>query len=75
MTPHTTRAQAEAAKQAARELVRRLDKRAAVGLTRVRGEFAVKVNLSAPLAKGAVIPEAIDGVPIKVEVTGHIRPR
>jgi hypothetical protein len=46
-----------------------------VGITRVGRGYAVKVNLSAPIGRGAKIPADIDGVPVRVEVTGIIRSR
>jgi hypothetical protein len=46
-----------------------------VGITRVEGEYAVKVNLREPVKPGTELPTEIDGVPIRVEITGSIRPR
>lgn len=46
-----------------------------VGITRVEGEYAVKVNISEPLDNQAALPGEIDGVPLRVEVTGTIRRR
>ena len=43
-----------------------------VGITRVDGVYAVKVNLS---EAGVDLPTQIDGVPLRVEVTGPIRAR
>lgn len=66
---------AQAAKQ---QVARRLEGVAQVvgiGITRVDGRYAVKVNLNSPLSTRVVLPESIDGVPIRVEVVGNIRPR
>ena len=46
-----------------------------MGITRVKGEYAVKVNLSEPIEPGTELPTDIDGVPVRVEVTGTIRAR
>lgn len=46
-----------------------------VGITRVGGEYAVKINLSERPAPGVELPTHVDGVPVKVEVTGVIKPR
>lgn len=43
--------------------------------TRFRGEYAVKLNLSEPIEPGVKLPSDIDGVPLRVEVTGTIRRR
>jgi hypothetical protein len=37
--------------------------------------YGVKVNLSTPLEDRSAIPTEIDGVQIRVEVVGQIRPR
>lgn len=67
--------QAQAAKAAAKRIVLRVDKAAGVGITRVGNDYAVKVNLSVPLRDASSIPKSIDGVAVKVEVIGAIRPR
>jgi hypothetical protein len=46
-----------------------------VGITRVDGEYAVKVNLSDPIDPGIEVPSEIDGVAVAIEITGTIRPR
>jgi hypothetical protein len=68
----------EQANAAKREALRRFGKLATltgVGITRVRGEYAVKVNVSEPLDEDAALPSSIEGVPVRVEVTGTIRSR
>ena len=68
----------EQAHAAKREAVRRLGHLASltgVGITRVGGQYAVKVNVSKPLDDDADVPADIEGVPVRVEVTGAIRPR
>ena len=39
------------------------------------GDYAVKINLSEPVDPGIELPTDIDGVPVRVEVVGTIRPR
>ena len=42
-----------------------------IGITKVRGRYAVKVSLSEPAKTD--LPESVDGVPVVVEVTGAVR--
>jgi hypothetical protein len=67
--------QAQAAKRATLRRFEALASVTGVGITRVRGEYAVKLNLSEPPAPGTTLPRDIEGVPLRVEVTGRIRPR
>jgi len=67
--------QARAAKGAALERFRKIGNVTGVGVTRVDGDYAVKVNLSERIAADVEIPDEIEGVPVRVEVTGVIRPR
>ncbi len=46
-----------------------------IGISRLGGDYAVKVNLSTPIQPGVDVPTHVEGVPIIVEVTGPIRPR
>ena len=46
-----------------------------IGITRVGDGYGVKVNLDAPAAANADLPDMIDGVPIRIAVVGSIRPR
>ncbi|NUR55637.1 MAG: hypothetical protein HOQ29_14425 [Acidobacteria bacterium] len=73
--PHVTLEQARAAKTAALRRFDRLPSLVGVGVTRVNGEYAVKLNLREPLAPAAAVPSEIDGVPLVVEVVGSIRKR
>lgn len=59
--------QAQVAKIKVKRLLAGAAEVAGIGVTRVGDDYAVKVNLSAP---GAEIPDNIDGVPVRVEVTG-----
>ena len=73
--PHITLDQAQAAKRVVLERFDKLDQITGVGITRVAGEYAVKVNLSEPVEPGIEIPADVDGVKVRVEVTGTIRVR
>lgn len=44
-----------------------------VGLTRLGGDYAVKVNLISGSAKG--LPDMLDGVRVIYEISGRVRPR
>jgi hypothetical protein len=73
--PRISLAQAQAAKKSAVRRFENLASVTGVGITRVRGHYAVKLNLCEPIRPGVKLPSDIDGVPLKVEVTGPIRPR
>ena len=73
--PRITLDEAQAAKKAALQRFERLGNVVGVGITRVNGEYAVKVNLREPVGPGVELPTDIDGVPVHVEVTGSIRVR
>ena len=66
---------AQAAKRSALRRFQKLGKVTGVGITRVKGKYALKVNLSEPVEPGTKVPTEIDGVPVRVEVTGTIRAR
>ena len=67
---------ARAAKARALEVFGRLGGEVVgVGLTRVADGYGLKVNLRAPVTPGATLPESVEGVPVRVEVVGRIRPR
>jgi hypothetical protein len=69
---HISLERARAAKKTALQRFRKLG---SVGITRVQGEYAVKLNLSEPIEPGVKLPSEIDGVPLRVEVIGPVRPR
>ncbi len=73
--PRITLDRAQAAKRAALQRFERLGKVTGVGITRVHGEYAVKVNLSEAIDPGVEVPTDVDGVPVCIEVIGTIRPR
>jgi hypothetical protein len=66
---------ARAAKQTALRKFRQLGEVVGVGITRIRDDYAVKVNIRKPLARGTQVPSHINGVPVQVEVTGPIKPQ
>jgi len=63
---------AQAAKNAALQRFRKLPCLTGVGITRIGGEYAIKLNLSEPVEPGVTFPPDIDGVPLCVEVVGTI---
>jgi hypothetical protein len=65
--------EARAAKARALNEFRRKASVVGVGITRIDGGYGVKVNLDSPTDPDAELPEAIDGVPVRVEVVGKIR--
>jgi len=67
--------QARSAKQQALRRFRKLENVTGVGITRVQGEYAVRLNLSGPVAAGVELPSEIEGVALRVAVTGAIRKR
>ena len=73
--PEITLDRVRVAKEAALRRFTKLGKVVGVGITRVRGEYAVKVNLSEPVQPGVELPTEIDGVPVRVEITGPVRAR
>lgn len=73
--PQISLERAQAAKKTALQRFKKLGHVTGVGITRVHGEYAVKLNLSEPVGPGVTLPSDIDGVPLRVEITGAIRPR
>lgn len=74
MNPPTLE-QARAAKQKLAQRLAHVDSVVGVGITKVDGHYAVKVNLCQPLNDAEVIPTAIDGVLVHLDMVGTIRPR
>jgi hypothetical protein len=62
-----------AAKGAALEVFGRLGKVTGVGITRLKGGYGLKVNVEEKLT--SVAPVTVQGVPVRVEVTGGIQKR
>jgi hypothetical protein len=69
-----TLSQARAAKAKVVELMKCSDAVNGVGIARQGAGYAVKLNLVRPANTDAV-PSRVDGVPVKVEVVGHIERR
>lgn len=67
--------EARAAKAPALEQFRKLVDVVGVGITRIRDDYAVKINLSKPPARGVKLPTHIGRVPVQIEITGNIRAR
>lgn len=67
--------QARAAKKSAKALLADLPGVVGVGITKVGEDYAIKVNLDAPLPEGVSAPERISQVPVRVEVVGRITKR
>ncbi|HTV01683.1 MAG TPA: hypothetical protein VMF13_14145 [Luteitalea sp.] len=72
---HVSLDQARAAKKQTQARLEAQGRSAAVGITRVDGEYAVKVNFPTPHEAAAAIPREVDGVTVQVEVVGAIRKR
>jgi hypothetical protein len=67
--------QARAAKESAKALLATLPGVVGVGITKIGEDYALKVNLGAPLPAGVSAPERISDVPVCVEVVGRITKR
>ena len=67
--------QARAAKESAKARLASLPGVVGVGITKIGDDYALKVNLGAPLPAGVSAPERIGDVPVCVEVVGTIRKR
>jgi len=67
--------QARAAKRRVIELLSGSGQVVGIGITRVDGTYAVKVNLGEALPGDVRVPAEIDGVRVRIEVVGTIRRR
>ena len=72
---HISLDKARAAKKVAQARLEAAGQPAAVGITRIDGEYAVKVNVTTGHDTDSSVPAKIDGVPVLVEVVGTIRKR
>ena len=63
---------ARAAKEKVKEIVAAIAAVNGIGITKVAGKYAVKVNLARETKETAAIPREVDGVPVVVEVVGRI---
>lgn len=66
---------ARAAKAQVADLLRTTRGLTGVGITRIDEGYGVKVNLAAAPTKRLKLPDQINGVPIRFEITGPIRKR
>jgi hypothetical protein len=64
--------QARAAKQKAISLFAGLARVNGIGITRIGESYGIKVNLAEPPSDGVEFPQEVDGVPVVVEIVGHI---
>jgi hypothetical protein len=67
--------QARDAKESAKSLLADLPGVVGVGITKIGADYALKVNLRAPLPTGVSAPKHISDVPVCVEVVGRITKR
>lgn len=67
--------EARAAKARALETFGCLAAVVGVGITRVGEGYGLKVNLAEPPAGDVTLPAHVDGVPIRVEITGPVKKR
>ncbi len=74
MNPHTVD-EARAAKKRAMDVFKRLAPVVGIGITKIDGGYGVKVNLRGKPKANVMLPDAVDGVPVRVEVVGPIRKR
>jgi len=66
--------EARAAKPRALAVFKSLATVVGVGITRVENGYGLKVNLLAAPPADALLPTEVDGVPVRLEVVGRIRP-
>jgi hypothetical protein len=62
---------ARAAKETTTRLARKIRGVNGIGITKLRGRYAVKVSIAE--AKPTGLPETVDGVPLVIEVVGPVR--
>jgi hypothetical protein len=67
--------QARAAKEKAKRQLSGNPLIVGIGLTRIGDDYAVKINVAAAPADGPSVPDSIDGVPVRCEVVGKLKPR
>jgi hypothetical protein len=67
--------QARSAKESAKAVLAALPGVVGVGITKIGEDYALKVNLRAPLPAGVSAPKRIGDVPVCVEVVGSITKR
>jgi hypothetical protein len=67
--------QARGAKAAAYQAFQKLADVVGVGITRINQDYAVKVNLGQAPDPQTPLPSSVNGVPVRIEVTGRISAR
>jgi hypothetical protein len=68
----TSLEQARKAKQQASALFSQFATVVGVGITKLEDGYGIKVNLQQEPNPSVVLPESVEGVPVKVEVVGRI---
>ncbi len=69
-TPAHTLDEARAAKPRAQAVFAALGEVVGVGITRVESGYGLKVNLRVPPSADVVLPNEVNGVPVRLEVVG-----
>lgn len=67
--------EARAVKERAHDVFSKLAPVVGVGITRVDGEYAVKINLLREPNADVHLPVQVDGVPVRVEIVGDVQKR
>ena len=70
----TTRFEARTAKAEAKKRLKGVVEINGIGITNVRGGYAITINLSTPVALSVKLPKQMGRVPIRFEVVGLTRP-
>jgi hypothetical protein len=74
-TPDPLEKARSAKAEAARVFSALLGGEVAVGITRIGGVYGLKVNLVTEPSASVDLPAAVEGVPVRVEVTGPVKKR
>jgi hypothetical protein len=67
--------EARRAKTKTGHAVRQIGRVAGIGVTKIGGSYAVKVNLASPPEPNVALPNSVDGVRVIYEVVGRISKR
>jgi len=71
----STLAEARAAKKKAAAQLAHVPELNGIGITRIGRGYGLKINLARSVGGAMSLPHQVDGVPVRVEVVGAIRPR
>ncbi|MFO1041842.1 MAG: hypothetical protein U0941_08655 [Planctomycetaceae bacterium] len=75
MSESISKIKARAAKSVARQLMSDLLGDVAIGITRIGDDYGLKINLLVAPPESVVLPNNVDGVPVRFEVTGPVTKR